>query len=511
MYPRYRRALTLALAPRFTGFFTDLLIYYANDVKYNIVFGTLAGDCREEHGKENVACRSTSWFVGLVINVTLVLIAAYTCNKLSLASAGSGIGEIKCYLNGIRHKDWLSFNTYISKVVGVICGVTAGMPIGKEGPMIHTGAILGAGVSQAKNSRYGVDFGFDVFRNDRDKRDFVAAGAAAGLCCAFGAPLGGVLFVIEEGASYLTVPMIWRCLFTATVALLVLQLLETGTIHRNGNKWGDLTSNAMFSFGQFTEPNHNCGPGTGIDFSACRWAAPTPLWTLSDIPLFLLMAIVGGLLGAMWNQVQSMITVFRIKYRTTLRRRVAEAGLIAAVNTTLLYLTAQYIDTCKPLPSTNSTPPWLLHTVRQATCEDGKYSSLATLVFNPLEIAVQEFFHQEAGTFDAVSCLTFGAIVYVMACWTYGGTYPSGIFVPSIAIGAAFGRAFGQVMLDTSYQPTNVGIYALMGAGAYLSGVTRVTISLAAIFVESTDDASILLPLTLVLIVSKWVADRFNT
>lgn len=72
------------------------------------------------------------------------------------------------------------------------------MPIGKEGPMIHTGAILGAGLSQAKNTGWGVDLGFDVFRNDRDKRDFVAAGAAAGVCCAFGAPLGAVCCALQR-------------------------------------------------------------------------------------------------------------------------------------------------------------------------------------------------------------------------------------------------------------------------------------------------------------------------
>mmetsp|Transcript_14074 Transcript_14074/g.41802 ORF Transcript_14074/g.41802 Transcript_14074/m.41802 type:complete len:835 (+) Transcript_14074:217-2721(+) len=507
---RWMFCFTIAVAMGLTGFVADGIIYYSTDLKYNIIFKHLEEDCRQEHGGDNLACRSAAWGTGLIINVLLVFLAAYICNKVSLPSAGSGIGEIKSYLNGIRYKDWLSFNTYASKLVGVVLGVTAGMPIGKEGPMIHTGAILGAGISQAWNRRLGLDFGFDVFRDDRQKRDFVAAGAAAGLCCAFGAPLGGVLFVLEEGASYLTVNMIWRCLFTATIALFVLQLLETGTFKRDGGKWGDLTSNAMFSFGQFYRPIRDCGSGNGVDFDTCIWAPPEPLWTIKDIPLYMVMAVGGGLLGALWNQAQSMITVWRIKYRTTFRRRVGEAAVIAAVNTTLLYLTAQYVDTCKPVPSLNSTPPWLIDNLRQATCEDGQYSSLATLVFNPLEIAVQDFFHETPGAFDITSCLVFGFITLIMACWTYGGTYPSGIFVPSIAIGAAFGRAFGQAMLATGYQPTNVGVYALMGAGAYLAGVTRVTISLVAIFVESTDETTILVPLTLVLIISKWVSDRFN-
>ena len=52
--------------------------------------------------------------------------------------------RIKCYLNGVDFPSVVGLHTLLAKAVGIVFSVSAGLPCGKEGPMIHSGAIIGA-------------------------------------------------------------------------------------------------------------------------------------------------------------------------------------------------------------------------------------------------------------------------------------------------------------------------------------------------------------------------------
>ena len=106
-------------------------------------------------------------------------------------ASGSGVAELIGYMNGINYPDFIGINTLITKAVGVTFAVTGKLCVGKEGPLAHIGAIVGLSVL------YIPGLGFEFLRNEDKKRQFVAAGASAGVSAAFGAPIGGALFCYE--------------------------------------------------------------------------------------------------------------------------------------------------------------------------------------------------------------------------------------------------------------------------------------------------------------------------
>ena len=61
---------------------------------------------------------------------------------------------------------------------------------------------------------------------DADKRDFIAIGTAAGVAVAFGAPIGGCLFAVEEGASFYSQTMLWRGFLATCMGVLTIHWLD---------------------------------------------------------------------------------------------------------------------------------------------------------------------------------------------------------------------------------------------------------------------------------------------
>ena len=98
--------------------------------------------------------------------------------------SGSGIPQVKGELMGKIKTNWLRVLTL--KFFGGLMAISSGLSLGREGPSIQLGAMVGKGFSRLSG------------RLKSEEKLLISAGAGAGLAAAFGAPLAGLVFVLEE-------------------------------------------------------------------------------------------------------------------------------------------------------------------------------------------------------------------------------------------------------------------------------------------------------------------------
>ncbi|XP_076022485.1 H(+)/Cl(-) exchange transporter 6 isoform X2 [Genypterus blacodes] len=491
---RWMMVFAIGVTVGLVGLFVDFFVRSFTHLKYTLV-GNSIEECSEK------GCLALSLLELLAFNMAFIFIGSMFV-LIEPVAAGSGIPEIKSYLNGVKIPGIVRLRTFLCKATGVVFSVAGGLFVGKEGPMIHSGAIVGAGLPQFQSITFKrIRFDFPYFRSDRDKRDFVSAGAAAGVAAAFGAPIGGTLFSLEEGSSFWNQALTWKVLFCSMSATFTLNFFRSGI---NYNKWGSFQLPGLLNFGEF-----KCSDGD----KNCH------LWTVVDLAFFILMGIVGGLLGALFNCMNKVLAKYRIRHIHPKAKfiRLLESLLVAMVTTVVIFVTSLTLGECRDLSSPtshNTSAPRsgsedINSTVRRFGCPNKTYNDMATLFFNPQEAAIHQLFHQD-GTFSPVTLSVFFVLYFLLACWTYGVSVPSGLFVPSLLCGAALGRLVANVLKVNLGMDIYSGTFALIGAASFLGGVVRMTISLTVILIESTNEITYGLPIMITLMVAKWTGDFFN-
>ncbi len=84
----------------------------------------------------------------------------------------------------------------------------------------------------------------------------------------------------------------------------------------------------------------------------------------------------------------------------------------------------------------------------QLFCDDGQYNAMAGLFFQTPEKSLNSLFHDPPGSFNPVTLSIFCLAYYILAIWTYGLAVPSGVFIPSLLIGAAWGMVLYLYEID---------------------------------------------------------------
>ncbi|KAG2718864.1 hypothetical protein I3760_03G240400 [Carya illinoinensis] len=422
-------------------------------------------------------------------NFVLTLFASIITAFIAPAASGSGIPEVKAYLNGVDAPGIFTLRTLVVKIVGSISAVSSSLLVGKAGPMVHTGACIASLLGQGGSKKYGLTWGWlRFFKNDRDRRDLVTCGSAAGIAAAFRAPVGGVLFALEEMASWWRSALLWRSFFTTAVVALVLRAFIDICL---SGKCGLFGTGGLIMFDVYSE---------------------SVSYHLEDVPPVLALGVIGGILGSLYNfLLEKVLRIYSLINEKSIGYKIFLACSISIFTSCLLF-GLPWLATCRPCPADASEAcPTIGRSgnYKKFQCPPGYYNDLASLIFNTNDDAIRNLFSKGTDNeFQHSSILIFFFTCFFLSIFSYGVVAPAGLFVPVIVTGASYGRFVG--MLVGPHSNLNHGLYAVLGAASLLGGSMRMTVSLCVIILELTNNLLLLPLIMLVLLVSKTVADAFN-
>ncbi|MBD1913445.1 MULTISPECIES: chloride channel protein [unclassified Leptolyngbya] len=354
------------------------------------------------------------WLAGLLVE------------RLAPEAAGSGIPPVKAVLANVPQV--LNLRVALVKMASVILVLGSGLNLGRQGPTVHVGAALAAQLSQW------------IPTSPEHRRQLIAAGAAAGLAAGFNAPIAGVLFVVEEFLQDFSGLTLGTAILASFIGAVVSRVLG----------------------------------GRSLSLDAAI-ASLNTTFSVQDLPFFLLLGLLAGVLGALFNQ--GIFTSLR------LNRQVLQMGL-----------------------------PWRI--------------ALAGFVSGSVAALLPSAFRDNTGLQDFLSTGSVGwqfllvafAIKFLLTLVAYGSGAPGGLFAPSLVLGAALGSLVGLLAHGVATAiggPLMVGAgvsetttYALAGMGAFFSAVTRGPITAIVIVFEITTDFNLVLPLMIGSVIAYLVAHR---
>ncbi|XP_078688574.1 chloride channel protein C-like isoform X1 [Branchiostoma floridae x Branchiostoma belcheri] len=471
------------------------------------------------------------WVLG--ISLLLVIVGSVLVVYFRPSAGGSGMPELIGFLNGTVVRHIFNVKTFAVKFLSCACAVASGLPVGPEGPMIHMGGLIGAGLSQFRSGTLGFALPFfQRFRNSEDRRNFIQAGAGAGVASAFGAPVGGLLFAMEEVSSFWNMKLTWQTFFCCMIATFTTDLFNSAftSFQYKG------------SFGLFRAEKY-------ILFQVRN---EIPVNILAFVPTVVL-GVLGGLLGGLFTFCNLKIVRGRrallAKLSDDWKRKVVRVSelciIITLTVTASVFLPAAF--PCSPFtcysshndvirsPECLSPENHTIHTendVSLYTCPPGvvtrfdnnslttnkTFNQVATLMFVTGEEAIHHLFSRETHhEFSYGPLFSVLAIYFFLACWTAGSAISSGLVVPMVLIGALYGRIIGLSMVsmfgvmdktvNEYWAWMDPGAFALIGAASFFGGVSRLTMSLTVIMMEMTNDVQFLLPIMVSIMVAKWVGD----
>ncbi len=366
-------------------------------------------------GQWRLSLAHQAWYALPLFGLIGGLGAGWIVEFFAPESSGSGIPQVKAVL--ARVPIVLNLKTAVFKLLGGMIVLGSGFPLGREGPTIQIGAALAAAISRW------------VPTSPAYRRQLLAAGAGAGLAAAFNAPIAGVMFVVEELMQDFSGLTLGPAILASFIAAVLARVLGAQSFELH------------------------------LKLEAFQTG-----FSVQEIPFYLLLGILAGSIGALFNRgVLASLQINRKLLRLRLPLRVGLAGLIIGLIIVQLPDSFRNNSGLREMIS-GGTLPW----------------QLVALAF---------------------------ACQFLLTLIAYGSGAPGGVFAPTLIMGTSLGYLVGVLSESTLglHPPIT---FALAGMGAFFAAVARVPITAIVIVFEMTNDFNLVLPLMIVCVIAYLVAEQ---
>jgi len=389
------------------GGFVNIGLYYAADLAKSMVF-------TDTGGWTDLAAHASPW-LRLLLPIAGGCVAGWILHWSSRVAKLPDTGNI---LEVVVVGDGrLHLRSALAKTLSSLLTISTGGSIGREGPITHLSATLA--------SRLGMTAGWQPYR----LRLLVACGAAAGMAAAYNAPVAGAVFAAQIVLGSFSMSLFAPLVFASVMATLV--------------------SRSVFGLESI-------------------YVVPTDLQPVPvlQLPWFLLLGLLAGMLGAMFMRGIRVASVWFERHFQHLALRLSAGGVL--VGLTAVSVPDVWGNGYEP---TNN----ILH---------GNVALQALMVLLVAKL------------FATVVTVGTGAV--------------GGVFTPTLFLGAALGGLLGETLHYLGWATEmSSSTFALVGMGCTLAATTH-SVLLAVIMVfEISLNHAVFPPLLVACAVATLAARRF--
>ena len=374
----------------------------------------------------------------VIAALILIAIAAVVTVLLVIEPdiAGSGIPQVEGELRGQKDMCW--WKVIAGKMAGCALAIGGGLALGREGPSIQIGAMVGKGFARAGRVPL------------TEERLLLTCGAGAGLSAAFGAPLAGAIFSLEE-------------------------------LHRNFSAEVLLTTMAA---------------AAASDFVAANILGLTPVFGFDvehGLPLkyywaVILLGVILGAFGAVYNKTIAFMQDFSEKlgkafadFACRLNRK--DAAIIKdGFHPTVFAARAATFGRLLSVMA----PAYIMYFVYPEVLGSG--SGLVG------QISRGEF------ALGAIALLLL--VKFIFSTASFGSGSPGGIFLPLLVLGALTGGLFSRLLGLAGVDQRYITGFVVVAMAGYFAAIVRAPVTGVVLITEMTGDFTTLLPLVLTALVA---------